>query len=88
MILVSGPLIAQLCFRTRKWAHEAITDGRFGSPLERQGVLFVKFDRVEGSLGRHRFRIAASLAYIADCKTPHFYSHSVRALYSLPALFR
>ena len=52
MILVSGPLIAQLCFRTGKWAHEAITRGRFGSAVEQRGVLFVQLDRVEDGLGR------------------------------------
>ena len=52
MILVSGPLVAQLCLRTRKWAHEAITAGRFGSPTQRKGVLFVDLARIEHSLGR------------------------------------
>ena len=52
MILGSGPLIAQLCLRTRKWAPEAIAEGRFGSAVERQGVLFVDLDRVADSLGR------------------------------------
>ena len=52
MILVTGPLIAQLCHRTRKWAHEAISNGRFGPSIERQGVLYVDLDRVADSLGR------------------------------------
>jgi hypothetical protein len=52
MILVSGPLIARLCLSTRKWAHEAITGGRFGSAIEQRGVLYVELDRVAHSLGR------------------------------------
>jgi hypothetical protein len=52
MILVSGPLIARLCLQTRKWAHELITHGRFGSAIEQRGVLYVELDRVEHTLGR------------------------------------
>ena len=52
MILGSGPLIAQLCLRSRKWAHEAINNGRFGPAVERQGILYVDLNRVEQTLDR------------------------------------
>jgi len=52
MILVSGPLIARLCLRTRNWAHEVIKHGRFGSAIEQWGVRYVDFERVERVLRR------------------------------------
>jgi hypothetical protein len=41
MIFVSGPAIARLMLRTRKWAHEAIRRGNFGPVSVRGGVLYV-----------------------------------------------
>jgi hypothetical protein len=49
--LVSGPLIAKLCLRTRKWSHELMRAGSFGPVIERNGVLFAELAAVEQHLG-------------------------------------
>jgi hypothetical protein len=49
--LVSGPLIAKLCLRTRKWSHERMRAGSFGPVIERNGVLFAELAGVEKRLG-------------------------------------
>jgi hypothetical protein len=49
--LISGPLIAKLCLRTRKWSHELMRAGRFGPVVERNGVLFAELAGVEQHLG-------------------------------------
>jgi hypothetical protein len=50
-ILVSGPLIAKLCLRTRKWSHSLLRAGSFGPVIERNGVLFVELAGVEQHVG-------------------------------------
>jgi hypothetical protein len=47
MILISGPVIARLGLRTRKWAHDGIRRGWFGPVTRRRRVLFVSLQRVE-----------------------------------------
>jgi hypothetical protein len=51
MILVSGPVIAKLCLRTRKWAHEHLRRGSFGRVLEHNGVLFAELREIEQHVG-------------------------------------
>ena len=49
--LISGPAIARLTLRSRKWAHEQICKGRFGPPIWRAGVLYVELAQVERRIG-------------------------------------
>jgi hypothetical protein len=51
MTLVSGPLIARLCLRTRKWSHERMRAGSFGPVIERNGALFAELAAVEAHVG-------------------------------------
>jgi hypothetical protein len=59
--LVSGPLIAKLCLRTRKWSHERLRAGSFGPVIERNGILFAELRGVAAMIGccSHK-RISAS----------------------------
>jgi hypothetical protein len=52
IVFVSGPVIARLALRTRKWAHEHLRRGSFGPVFEQNGVLFAGLDRVEKRCGR------------------------------------
>jgi hypothetical protein len=51
MILVSGPALAKLRLRTRKWAHQAISRGRFGPVTRRKGILYVPLKAIESDCG-------------------------------------
>jgi hypothetical protein len=52
MVLISGPVIAKLALRTRKWAHENMRRGSFGSvAVDASGVLFADLAAVERRLG-------------------------------------
>ena len=51
MILISGPVIAKLCLRTRKWAHGRLRLGSFGDIVEHHGVLFAALPGVEAYTG-------------------------------------
>jgi hypothetical protein len=51
MILISGPVIAKLCLRTRKWAHARLRLGSFGVVVEHAGVLFAPLSGVEAYAG-------------------------------------
>jgi hypothetical protein len=52
MILISGPVIANLALRTRKWSHEHMRRGSFGSlTVDSSGVLFAELSGVERRLG-------------------------------------
>ena len=52
MILISGPVIAKLALRTRKWAHEHMRRGTFGPlTVDSCGVLFADLAAVESRLG-------------------------------------
>jgi hypothetical protein len=51
MQFVSGPAIAKLLLRTRKWAHTAIRRGLFGTSIEHHGILFVPLPAVESYFG-------------------------------------
>ena len=52
MVLISGPVIAKLALRTRKWAHEHMRRGSFGSlTVDSCGVLFADLGAVERRLG-------------------------------------
>jgi hypothetical protein len=52
MVLISGPVIAKLALRTRKWAHEQLRRGTFGSlTVDSCGVLFADLAAVERRLG-------------------------------------
>ena len=52
MTLISGPVIAKLALRTRKWAHEHMRRGTFGPlTVDSCGVLFADCAAVERRLG-------------------------------------
>ena len=52
MILVSGPVIAKLALRTRKWSHQHLRRGTFGSlTVDSSGVLYADLAAVERRLG-------------------------------------
>jgi hypothetical protein len=52
MVLISGPVIAKLALRTRKWAHEHMRRGSFGPlTVDSFGVLFADLATVERRLG-------------------------------------
>jgi hypothetical protein len=52
MILVSGPVIARLNSRTRKWAHEHLRHGSFGLTVTApNGMLYAELPAVEAHLG-------------------------------------
>ena len=52
MVLISGPVIAKLALRTRKWAHEHMRRGTFGPlTVDSSGVLFAELSSVERRLG-------------------------------------
>ncbi len=52
MVLISGPVIAKLALRTRKWAHEHMRRGTFGPlTVDSCGVLFAELSSVESRLG-------------------------------------
>ncbi|MGB7834210.1 MAG: hypothetical protein WBL84_18575 [Xanthobacteraceae bacterium] len=52
MVLISGPVIAKLALRTRKWAHEHMRRGSFGAvTVDSCGVLFADFAEVNRCLG-------------------------------------
>jgi hypothetical protein len=52
MVLISGPVIAKLALRTRKWAHEHMRRGSFGLvTVDSCGVLFADLAAVERRLG-------------------------------------
>ena len=52
MTLISGPVIAKLALRTRKWAHEHMRRGSFGPvTVDSGGVLFADRAVVERRLG-------------------------------------
>ena len=52
MTLISGPVIAKLALRTRKWAHEHMRRGSFGPlTVDACGVLFADLAAVERRLG-------------------------------------
>jgi hypothetical protein len=52
MVLISGPVIAKLALRTRKWAHEHMRRGSFGPlTVDGCGVLFADLGAVERRLG-------------------------------------
>ncbi|MDI1343335.1 MAG: hypothetical protein PSV22_04425 [Pseudolabrys sp.] len=51
MVLISGPAIARLNLRTRKWAFQAIRRGDFGPVSTHRGVLFVTLDAVQSRIG-------------------------------------
>jgi hypothetical protein len=52
MVLISGPVIAKLALRTRKWSHEHMRRGSFGSlTVDASGVLFADLTVVECRLG-------------------------------------
>lgn len=53
MTLISGPLIARLSLRSRKWAHDAIRRGWLGDATRHRGVLFVRLTAVEAFFGVH-----------------------------------
>jgi hypothetical protein len=52
MVLISGPVIAKLALRTRKWSHEHMRRGSFGLvTVDSCGVLFADLAAVEHRLG-------------------------------------
>ena len=52
MVLISGPVIAKLALRTRKWAHEHMRRGSFGPlTVDSCDVLFADLAAVERRLG-------------------------------------
>jgi hypothetical protein len=52
MVLVSGPVIAKLALRTRKWSHEHMRRGSFGSlTIDSSGVLYADLAEVSRCLG-------------------------------------
>ena len=52
MVLISGPVIANLALRTRKWSHEHMRRGSFGSvTVDSSGVLYADLAAVERRLG-------------------------------------
>ena len=52
MVLISGPVIAKLALRTRKWAHEHMRRGSFGPlTVDSSGVLYADLAAVERRLG-------------------------------------
>ena len=52
MVLISGPVIAKLALRTRKWAHEHMRRGTFGPlTVDSFGVLYADLATVERRLG-------------------------------------
>ena len=52
MTLISGPVIAKLALRTRKWAHEHMRRGTFGPlTVDSCGVLYADLAAVERRLG-------------------------------------
>ena len=52
MVLISGPVIAKLALRTRKWSHEHMRRGTFGPlTVDSCGVLFADLTAVENRLG-------------------------------------
>jgi hypothetical protein len=53
MVLISGPAIAKLCLRTRKWAHEHLRRGSFGLVIEHDGTIFAELPAVELHSGMH-----------------------------------
>lgn len=52
MILISGPAIARLCLRTRKWAHEHLRRQSFGPVIEHNGIIFAQLPEVESHIGQ------------------------------------
>jgi hypothetical protein len=52
MVLISGPVIAKLALRARKWAHEHMRRGSFGPlTVDSSGVLYADLAAVERRLG-------------------------------------
>jgi len=51
MVMISGPVIAKLALRTRKWAHEHMRRGTFGPVIVHDGVLYAALAAVEHALG-------------------------------------
>jgi hypothetical protein len=52
MVLISGPVIAKLALRTRKWSHEHMRRGSFGPlTVDSCGVLYADLAVVEHRLG-------------------------------------
>jgi hypothetical protein len=52
MVLISGPVIAKLALRTRKWSHESLRRGDFGPVTSGSGgVLYADLAAVERRLG-------------------------------------
>jgi hypothetical protein len=52
MVLISGPVIAKLALRTRKWSHEHLRRGSFGPlTVDSGGVLYAEIGAVEKRLG-------------------------------------
>jgi len=51
MTLISGPAIAKLRLRTRKWANDAIRRGDFGPAIHHEGILYVSLSAVERAEG-------------------------------------
>jgi hypothetical protein len=56
MVLISGPVIAKLALRTRKWAHEHMRRGTFGPlTVDSYGVLYADLIAVSAAwVGRSR----------------------------------
>jgi hypothetical protein len=51
MTLISGPVIAKLALRTRKWAHEHMRRSTFGPVVERDGMIYAELSGIERCLG-------------------------------------
>ncbi len=75
MILISGPVIAKLAFRTRKWAHAHLRRGSFGPVTVINGVLYAEQRGVEREVGE-TFS-AARLALAAQGKPDRILAISV-----------
>jgi hypothetical protein len=64
MTLISGPVIARLFLRTRKWAHAEMRRGSFGPVTEGPGgVLYARVADVEAYAGMNF--VAAQIALAA-----------------------
>jgi|EndMetStandDraft_5_1072996.scaffolds.fasta_scaffold2725952_1 hypothetical protein len=51
MILISGPVIANLGQRSRVWANDHLRRGSFGPVIERAGILYASLPGVERHFG-------------------------------------
>jgi hypothetical protein len=51
MIFISGPAIARLCLRTRKWAHDQLRREAFGPVIQHRGSIFAQLPAVERYVG-------------------------------------